>query len=358
MAHEFENGFFVVEPAWHRLGKVLDAPPSVDEALRLAGLDWQVIECPLTAELITTDGVAPIQVPGHKAIVRESDRTVLGVVKTAYKPVQNVEMLKTFEPIIADGTIKLDAAGSLQGGRKVWLLGRYGDSVEVKDGDKVLPYLLLATGHDGLMSVRMLNTPIRVVCWNTMSVAGAVDDNDANGTIKAVRGGISIPHIGDPAAKMEMARDAIVHANAQFLNAVTVYREMSNRGVDVQTVKTFAREVFDDDYVKARNLIERLRARVAEEEGEIQETLRKQMAELEALLTKPTRIETKLVETFESGPGHEQAGSTVWGLYNAATHHIDHERGKNPDQRLASAWFGPGAEKRAVAFDKAIALMQ
>lgn len=30
MPHQFESGFFVHQPAWHRLGKVLDNPPTTE----------------------------------------------------------------------------------------------------------------------------------------------------------------------------------------------------------------------------------------------------------------------------------------------------------------------------------------
>ena len=40
MAHHFESGMFVREPAWYGLGTVLDEPPTVSEAIVEAGLDW------------------------------------------------------------------------------------------------------------------------------------------------------------------------------------------------------------------------------------------------------------------------------------------------------------------------------
>ena len=38
MSHEFESGFLVQEPAWHRLGKVLENPPTTERAIVEAGL--------------------------------------------------------------------------------------------------------------------------------------------------------------------------------------------------------------------------------------------------------------------------------------------------------------------------------
>lgn len=49
MAHMFESGFFNRGvPAWHNLGVVIDDPTvRVEEAIKLAGLDWVVREVPI-----------------------------------------------------------------------------------------------------------------------------------------------------------------------------------------------------------------------------------------------------------------------------------------------------------------------
>jgi hypothetical protein len=43
-------GVFVAgKPAWHRLGRVIDRAATSAEAIRLAGLDWDVEQWPLVA---------------------------------------------------------------------------------------------------------------------------------------------------------------------------------------------------------------------------------------------------------------------------------------------------------------------
>src|SRR5262245_51309412 len=53
MSHLVEKMFSVRQVPWHGLGQVLDAPPTVEEGLRLAGLDWTVS----MKRLFTGDGV-------------------------------------------------------------------------------------------------------------------------------------------------------------------------------------------------------------------------------------------------------------------------------------------------------------
>ena len=52
------------------------------------------------------------------------------------------------------------------------------------------------------------------------------------------------------------------------------------------------------------------------------------------------------------------ANGTAWGLLNAVTQYVDHERrARSQDYRLDSAWFGQGAQIKAKALDRALALI-
>lgn len=73
MAALVETMFSVREKPWHGLGTVVMEAPASAEALRLAGLDWNVVQEP-----IYTGFKEPIE--GYKANVRDCDRKVLGVV--------------------------------------------------------------------------------------------------------------------------------------------------------------------------------------------------------------------------------------------------------------------------------------
>ena len=84
MAANVETMFYVRETPWHGLGtRVLEAPSS-QEALRLSGLDWNVIQEPIYTK-------ENERISGYKANVRDSDRKTLGVVTDRYKVIQNTE---------------------------------------------------------------------------------------------------------------------------------------------------------------------------------------------------------------------------------------------------------------------------
>ena len=63
MAHMIESMFSVREKPWHGLGAIVMEAPASAEALRLAGLDWTVVQEP-----VYTDNRELIK--GYRANVR------------------------------------------------------------------------------------------------------------------------------------------------------------------------------------------------------------------------------------------------------------------------------------------------
>ena len=127
-----------------------------------AGLDWNVVqETIYTAE-------NPL-ISGYKANVRDSDRRVLGVVTDRYKVVQNQEAFAFTDELLGQG-VRYETAGSLQDGRKVWLLAHMPHEYIIS-GERISPYLLFSNTHDGSGAIKVALTPIRVVCNNTLNLA-------------------------------------------------------------------------------------------------------------------------------------------------------------------------------------------
>ena len=116
MAANVETMFSVREKPWHGLGAIVMEAPTSADALRLAGLDWDVVQEP-----IYTAFKEPIE--GYKANVRDCDRRILGVVSDRYKVVQNTDAFSFTDGLLGKG-VRYETAGSLQEGKKVWLLAR------------------------------------------------------------------------------------------------------------------------------------------------------------------------------------------------------------------------------------------
>lgn len=192
MAANVESMFYVRETPWHGLGTKVKEAPASNDALILAGLNWQVLQEP-----IFTAASEPIE--GYKVNVRDSDRKVLGVVTDRYKVIQNNEAFAFTDELLGEG-VRYETAGSLQGGKKVWLLAHMPREYIIS-GEQISPYLVFSNTHDGSGAIKVALTPIRVVCQNTLNLALA----------KANRCW-SMIHTGDIHEKMQEARDTLLRA--------------------------------------------------------------------------------------------------------------------------------------------------
>lgn len=162
MAAAVETMFSVRVKPWHGIGTIVQDAPDSKEAVRLAGLDWNVEQQGIT----TNDGVP---VPGYKANVRDLDQKILGVVSDRYQVVQNEEAFAFTDELLGEG-VRYETAGSLQEGRRVFILARLPEKYIIA-GDEIEPYFVIMNSHDGSCSIKAAMTPIRVVCQNTLNLA-------------------------------------------------------------------------------------------------------------------------------------------------------------------------------------------
>lgn len=91
-------------------------------------------------------------------------------------------------------------AGSLLGGRKVWLLAHMPHEYIIS-GERISPYLLFSNTHDGFGAVRIALIPVRVVCNNTLNLA-----------LSTAKRSWSMMHVGDIKGKIREARDTLFRA--------------------------------------------------------------------------------------------------------------------------------------------------
>lgn len=194
MAHEItatDSMFSVREMPWHGLGVVLDEyPSSIEEALLAAGMEWQVESRPIYLD----PDHGPVS--GYKANVRRDNGEVLGIVSDEYEIVQNKDGFKFLDALISSD-LHFETAGSLQGGKRVWVLARVPEFVEV-GGDDVGTFVYVANAHDGTMAVTAAVTPVRIVCANTLGAALRRSEGSER-TFK-------FRHTGDLDVKFEEAR--------------------------------------------------------------------------------------------------------------------------------------------------------
>ena len=304
MPSELESMMYVGDPPWHGQGTKLDNPPTAHEAIRAAGLNWRVEKRPLFTPYYKqrTKSRSPHgiqrEITGYSAVVRTDDQRVLGVVGKTWQPLQNRDAFKFFDPFISAGEAQYHTAGSLKDGQYVWVLAKLdSDPMRVAKNDYVDRYLLLSNSHDGKAAVNVRFTPVRVVCWNTLSMAES--DNAAPF--------LRIRHAGNLKQTMKRVQEVFDITNRTFAATLEQYRWLAKH--QVGNIEKYVCDVLDVPHDPEQ----------------------------------PPRALDNIVHLFEMGRGQDNKAirGTLWAVYNGITEWVDHERGRD-GTRLHAAWYGEG----------------
>jgi phage/plasmid-like protein (TIGR03299 family) len=204
--------FSVKEKAWHNLGQVVTDYPTSAEAIKHAGLDYEVVKSPLyttgnnliqaSQDLETAD--LKISVQNYFANVRSDNNAVLGVVGKDYHIIQNRDAFSFFDSIVGgtDG-ILYETAGALGNGERIFITAKLPGYIRVGNGDDVTEkYLFLTTSHDGSGSITAAFTPIRIVCQNTL-----------NASLKSMTNVVRIKHTSGAKQRLDDAHKVMGLAN-------------------------------------------------------------------------------------------------------------------------------------------------
>jgi len=314
------------ESPWHKLGEKIPQGASILEVLRLAHLDYDVTLAPL----FLADGRAV-----ERSAVLRDGQDILGTVGPGYEPVRNAEAFSIVTTLAEEGGLRVETAGALGQGETAWLMLRNGVDIQVRPGDVVKPYLLVATSHDGTRGIQAVPTGVRVVCQNTLHM---VHD----------RAVISLRHTKSVRDKIDEAKRILGRFARAQEQAAETYQAMVNTPMTLDALTTYWATVFPS--AKAEGS-EDSRAVVAELLGNRGESKTDRVQE---------RRET-VAWLLDHGRG--AAGATVWGAYNAVTEFVDHVyvSRANGDYRTAgaqSALFGGGAVIRDKAWVAAVDLVE
>jgi phage/plasmid-like protein (TIGR03299 family) len=174
MSHEVETAA-IFGGAWHDAGTRVDHFMSVPEALEEAGLaNWAMAKRPLydLNEVTGQFEIAP-DIFVHK---RMKDGKRMGYVGNDYETLHNETLADIFALLVdKDGlnVAKMQTAGSLRDGKRVWMLMSLPDSGFTVGNNKhpIIPFLLGTNAHDGTSAGRFLPTTVDVVCMNTLNAA-------------------------------------------------------------------------------------------------------------------------------------------------------------------------------------------
>ena len=321
MTNDRANIAYTGELPWHGLGQELPGNAGIEVWREAAGLNWKIEPRAVFHGVLADDGSKKAAtIAGKKALVRSDTQECLSIMSDKYKIVQPGEVLEFYRDLVeTSDRFTLETAGCLFDGRKVWALARGNLDLRIAGQDLIKPYLLLSTSCDGSMATTAQFTTVRVVCNNTLSLS--VSQEKANA--------IRVPHsrVFDPMeVKAELglidSQLAQFGHDADMLAAAAI----SNAG---------AVDYFAELYLQK------------DEQGNVTNE------------KNGKRIVNELMALYLDGPGAQLVSSkgTAWGLVNAVTRFEDfHTRARSNNNRFNSGQFGPGANRKAQAFDSAKAL--
>lgn len=315
----FDTGFSVRQRMWHGLGNVLDDyPENWDDARSLAGLEWEPELRPIVevrcqtcgavlpyndlivgvcshevdgAPCLSTDvKYAPID--GEQRVIRNDNGLHLGSVSNQFSLVTHAEMGEVLEALIdSDSALKFETAGSVRDGRQVWALA-FLDEPELIAGDDspTYPFLAVLNSHDGTGAMKVVNTSVRVVCWNTYNAASL--EGDRTGRQYTFR------HVGKVSERIDEAKQAIKGLRDEQRRWAEMANRLASFRVDAAAVANFVYLTIPEP--PADNTSERVKNNIERD----RDTLR-------ALI---------------NGNQNDAHRGTVLGLVDAGIEYLDHGR--------------------------------
>lgn len=284
MAHDLtknekgETEFFsAVTRGWHQLGQLTDRQLTAEEAIKEARLDWEVEQVPVYHQA----GTQLQEIPDQFLVRRKDNLRPLSIMTKKYQVIQNHETFSFADEIIGTGKAVWDTAGSINGGRVVFMQVELEGHLFLKSNpdDKTVKKVLFVNSHDGSKALMGMITPIRSVCSNTMNAA-----------LKNHTNQFKIYHRRNFQSKKEEA--------AKILGLASAFYD------DLQIVMdTLAEQQVTSSYVEGF-----VNALIPTSKDEVS--------------TRTENRRNQIVNLFSNGRGNN--GETKWDLFNAVTEYVDH----------------------------------
>jgi phage/plasmid-like protein (TIGR03299 family) len=311
----FEQGFMVRTPAWHGLGVVLDDYPSREEAMALAGHDFDVLEFPsFTAIPLPGPDDAPLSADpaalgfkatgngylrrddGFTSLVRSDTLALLHKPKDSYERIPNALAYEVAELLFEQG-FQYETGITLDGGKQCAITLKLDEPIVIPGDDSpILPYGCLSWAHDGSGALKARSGTIRQVCANTVAASEA--EGARLGTDFTFR------HTKNVRDRIEDAKEVIKGVRA----GLDVYREIMCELATID-VTPDQRDLFVSTII-----------------GDTDGKLSGSTATSSRVKTNIERERTKVLSLFMGPTIPEAHELTGYGLFQAGVEYFDHLR--------------------------------
>ena len=329
MAHNIFGERFLGqrEPAWHRLGLVIDEPIGAVDALERIGSYEVVMEDLITASGIKIDRKAVVRKPTPD----DPEHRLFGVVSPNYKLVTPQKFTSCWDETVQS---QVETIGSLGKGEEIFISTRL-PKFDVK-GEEIDNYLLAYSPMNGMKSITLKITPVRVVCQNTLSMALGRSGES-----------IAIEHTGMVEKELVLwLRDIY----SKVVDKVAAIKEAYEILANYQVSKGQATKTLEQVYSYSEEPLQ---------ENMPQEVWERRHKEWEAY-KKTMELRVQVAYGLWSGGGTgmdtEAAKGTAWGLYNSVVELEDYRKGPMISGSR-SALVGDRAIRKERAFEQCLELV-
>jgi len=329
-----QHSFFSVkEKAWHGLGQIVQDYPTSAEAIKFAGLDYEVVKQDIYTTCYNADG-QPMdftkRIKSHHATMRPDTGEVLGVVGKDYEIIQNRDAFSFFDSIVGGDGIQYETAGALGKGERIFITAKLPGYIKVGREDLIEQYLFLTTSHDGFGSITAAFTPVRIVCNNTLNAA-----------LRNFSNAIKIRHTANAKDRLEQAHKVMGISNQLSMQL----EQLFNQWTKVKITDPQLQQLIRLALVPNKEVLDDI-----------------QNCRWDELSTNFNNICNSVFEYAQTSPTQqtETTKGNLFGAYNAVTGYFQNVRHyRDGEAKLKSLLYGGTAQLRTQkAFNLCVAAFQ
>lgn len=309
-----------------------------EDVMRKAQLDWNVAKCELIAKMpgliedidkssgFMKGGDYYEVCPNAFATYRTDHNIPLGLVKDRYTIVQNTEAFSFFDKAIGKDKAIWQTAGFFGNGERVFVSAKLPNNILV-NGDPVENYLVFTTSHDGSCGVKILFTPIRVICENTLNAA-----------IHNASNYVSFRHTNSVHANINIADEILGICKNTTFDLNDKYNMMYKTPMtDEQAQQVFANIIFTDKEI----------ANITLTGHTVQQIIMRDWRAIQdsEISTKKVNAICEMNNYYFTGIGQRQILGTAWGVMNAVSGFYSNVDNAVGTKRMDSLLFGDKSRK-------------
>lgn len=311
------------------------------DVMSAANLDWQVAKCELVAKMpIHTNKPEEngfvfgsnnyVECPNAYATYRTDYNIPLGIVKDRYTPVQNVDAFNFFDGAIGKDKAIWQTAGFFGNGERIFVSAKLPKNILV-NGDPVENYLVFTTSHDGSSGVKILFTPIRVVCQNTLNAAIATSTNY-----------VSFRHTKSVHGNLDIATEILGICETR----IVVLQEQFNVMRKIQMNDDKAQQIFANVI-----LTEDEQFRIKQTGNTVGQIITRDWRAINDSQISMKKVNTlsEINNYYFAGIGQREILGSAWGVYNAITGYYSNIDNSEGTKRMDSLLYGDKSRKIELA---------